>query len=263
MSLGSKVTGEEPRPIILTYHEIVTVECAYRYVLTTARLAEHLTALNHVQPASQWSDPGLITFDDGHASHHRYALPLLERLGRKATFFVTVADVDRRPEAVTWEQLREMHALGHAIESHGWSHRFLTRCSDAELREELERSKKSLEDGMGAPVRAIAMPGGRCDGRVLQSAAMAGYARVYDSNAWRGERHCHGIELIGRFMAHRDLDAAELIRVIGLRGWPRLGRRLAGCRCVSALRSWDWSRRRACGRWSPRPSRCARRLGSS
>jgi peptidoglycan/xylan/chitin deacetylase (PgdA/CDA1 family) len=217
-----------PPAVILTYHEIVPVECSYRYVLTCERLAEHFAVLNRVCPGNGQADPGLITFDDGHASHYRYAFPLLERYGRKAVFFVTAAHVDERAEAVTGSQLREMASHGHAIESHGWSHRFLTSCSDAELRQEMERSKKTLEDRLGMPVRAIAAPGGRCDGRVLASAAAAGYERFYDSNPWRARRRSHGIDYVGRFMAHRHLDARGLENVLHTRGWQRLRKRFAG-----------------------------------
>src|SRR5262245_33708477 len=94
-----------PPGIILTYHEIVRSECAYRYAVTRDRFEEHLNALNRLRPANGQTDPGLITFDDGHASNYRYAFPLLEQYGRKAIFFVSVAEVGQRPEAVTWSQL--------------------------------------------------------------------------------------------------------------------------------------------------------------
>ncbi|HFE51806.1 MAG TPA: polysaccharide deacetylase family protein, partial [Bacteroidetes bacterium] len=62
--------------------------------------------------------------------------------------------------------------------SHGASHRYLGFLPDAELRNELRRSKALLEDRLGVEVTALAPPYGRASARVLQEAANAGYREV-------------------------------------------------------------------------------------
>ncbi|MCW8808319.1 MAG: polysaccharide deacetylase family protein [Rhodanobacter sp.] len=83
---------------------------------------------------------------------------------------------DCRP--MSWEQLREMHAAGFEIGSHGVHHRMLAKLSQAELEFELGASKATLERELGAPATLISYPvGGRTafDDRVIRAAGAAGY----------------------------------------------------------------------------------------
>jgi hypothetical protein len=64
----------------------------------------------------------LLTFDDGLASLHRDAYPLLSRYGFKAVAYILPAWVGQ-PGFVTWNQIREMHASGLVdIQSHSFAH---------------------------------------------------------------------------------------------------------------------------------------------
>jgi len=102
---------------------------------------------------------------------------------------------------------------GHSIQSHGWSHKFLTFCSDAELAHELLASRQLLEDKLGDLVEEISVPGGRWNRRVIKACADAGYRRVYVSDPWVAE-NMFGIQVIGRFMVRRTTTAAELLKVL-------------------------------------------------
>ena len=82
------------------------------------------------------------------ANTHRM-LRLLDRHGVKATFFVLGWVADRHPRLV-----REIHACGHEVGSHGYWHRLVYELSPAEFREDLRRSRKALEDAAGARVTA-------------------------------------------------------------------------------------------------------------
>ena len=82
------------------------------------------------------------------ANTHRI-LRLLERHGVKATFFVLGWVADRHPRLV-----REIHACGHEVGSHGYWHRLVYELSPAEFREDLRRSRNALEDAVGARVTA-------------------------------------------------------------------------------------------------------------
>ena len=58
-----------------------------------------------------------------------------------------------RPMA--WEQLREMHAGGMEIGSHGVGHRMLAKLDDAELTAEIVGSRDAIGRALGTPARVI------------------------------------------------------------------------------------------------------------
>ena len=60
-----------------------------------------------------------------------------------------VGSRERHPELV-----REIHACGHEIGSHGYWHRLIYRQSPAEFRADLRRSRDVLQDAIGQPVTA-------------------------------------------------------------------------------------------------------------
>ncbi len=83
---------------------------------------------------------------------------------------------DCRP--MTWPQLREMHAAGYEIGSHGVHHRMLAKLSDEDLAFELRESKATIERELGGSATLIAYPvGGRTafDRRVIEATIAAGY----------------------------------------------------------------------------------------
>lgn len=136
----------------------------------------------------------VVTFDDGFGSVHDLAFPILQRLGVPATLFVPTAFMGRdEPMAwpgidewvgtefehelagMSWDGVREVRDAGWEIGSHTHSHPKLTQVGDAELRDELERSRALCEERLGEPCRSIAYPYGDVDARVVAAAASAGY----------------------------------------------------------------------------------------
>ncbi|MDZ7617040.1 MAG: XrtA system polysaccharide deacetylase, partial [Patescibacteria group bacterium] len=71
----------------------------------------------------------------------------------KATFFVLGWVAEREPGLV-----REIHAAGHEIGSHGYWHRLIYRQTADEFREDLRRARAVLEDAVSAPVVAYRAP---------------------------------------------------------------------------------------------------------
>ncbi len=172
----------EPARLFLLYHELRSEPTPYSYVMDASRFEQQveLFAQRHRRPT-----PGPlpeITFDDGHRSDHELALPILDRHGVKARFFITAGWTGTRTRYMDWPQIGELHRAGHTIGAHGWSHRLLTQCSPADLRTELDTSRKLLEDRLGAPIHTLSLPGGRRNRRVLDACHAAGYTQVYTSN---------------------------------------------------------------------------------
>lgn len=233
---------------VICYHQVLPrAQSEFLYNVAPEVFADHIRLLSD---AARTAGPRIaVTFDDGHASIHQHALPVLERFNLPATLFITTGWAGSRPGYLSWSQLAELAHLGHAVESHGCSHALLTHCDDAALAWELRRSKQTLEDRLGRPVTALSLPGGRGDDRVLAACAAAGYQMVYTSDPYAYAAPRQGVEVIGRFMARRDMPAAALAKLLAgnpapLRALHRrqvLGRRLKAL-LGDHLYHWLWTR---------------------
>jgi peptidoglycan/xylan/chitin deacetylase (PgdA/CDA1 family) len=88
---------------------------------------------------------------------------------------------DTQPEdcrPMTWSQLREMHAAGFEIGSHGVHHRMLAKMSHARMKEEVQQSKASLERELEAPAMSMSYPVGgdrAFDTEVINATREAGF----------------------------------------------------------------------------------------
>jgi peptidoglycan/xylan/chitin deacetylase (PgdA/CDA1 family) len=104
------------------------------------------------------SRPGelALTFDDG--PNRTWTPRLLDVLAAnnvRATFFLLGERAQAEPELV-----RRVAAVGHLIGNHSWGHPNLARSSARRIRDELTRTKGTLEQLTGAPVRFFRPPFG-------------------------------------------------------------------------------------------------------
>jgi peptidoglycan/xylan/chitin deacetylase (PgdA/CDA1 family) len=197
---------------VLAYHEVMP-ESNYAYCVTTNAFADHLRLFDSLAKNGGPRSSVRITFDDGEQSQYRNAMPLLTEHGISACYFVTPGLIGTAVKFLGWDELKALHNAGHSIQSHGWSHKFLTSCSDAELAHELRASKQLLEEKLGTAVEEISVPGGRWNQRVIEACALAGYRRVYVSDPWI-LTSMSGVEVIGRFMVRRTTTMAELQKMV-------------------------------------------------
>jgi len=197
---------------VLAYHEVMP-ESDYAYCVTSSSFAQHLALFDSVAKHGGSKIPVQITFDDGERSQYLNAAPLLAEHGISATYFVTPGLIGTAAKFLGWDELKALKNAGHSIQSHGWSHKFLPFCSDAELAHELLASRPLLEDRLGDLVEEISVPGGRWNWRVIKACADAGYRCVYVSDPWVAE-NMFGIQVIGRFMVRRTTTATELLKVV-------------------------------------------------
>jgi peptidoglycan/xylan/chitin deacetylase (PgdA/CDA1 family) len=149
-------------------------------VITLAQLHDYVTGARESLPPN----PVVLTFDDGYRSTYTEVYPILQRFGFPFTAFIYPKWVGKSAYALTWAQIREMSDQGVDIQSHSFSHSFLTR-RRAPLRDtsryssflatELNDSKEEIEKHTGQPVRFLAYPYGDYDPVVARYAANAGY----------------------------------------------------------------------------------------
>ena len=175
---------------VLMYHAIGTPALGDRlglFSLAAERFERHMTLL------AQWQhgrvvdfSPGAlegtdsrvaISFDDGYLDNLEVAAPILIERKLPFTVFVTAEFVrNSTPGFLTPSALRSLAALpGAQIGAHGARHLALSQCDDATVREELQTSKRYLEDLLGREVSTLAYPHGAVDRRVRDAAQDAGY----------------------------------------------------------------------------------------
>ena len=123
----------------------------------------------------------VFTFDDGFICNYLFAFDILERYGFKATFFITVGDISK-DRYMSWDQLGALCKNGHSVQSHTMTHPMLGVCDEKQITYELETSKKTIEDKIGAPVKYLSLPFGSFNKRVIRISRHIGYKAIFTSS---------------------------------------------------------------------------------
>lgn len=122
----------------------------------------------------------VLTFDDGHDSQVKFAVPVLQEMGFTATFFA-VADWIGTVGFASENDLKNLIAAGMDVQSHTASHLFLIELNSHQSVRELLGSKRKLEAIIGKPVEFLSLPGGRSDHSVWQLCGAYGYRGILTS----------------------------------------------------------------------------------
>jgi peptidoglycan/xylan/chitin deacetylase (PgdA/CDA1 family) len=148
----------------------------------TVGLAEAVALLESGRPAPSTV---ALNFDDGFRDVGENALPVLERLGFRATVFIPTGVVEGtssfpwysdQPPVMNWEEIVELDRAGTLrFEAHSVTHPNLLLLGDEESRSEITRSKTDLEAHLGRRVEAFCYPAGLFGERELRFVADAGY----------------------------------------------------------------------------------------
>jgi peptidoglycan/xylan/chitin deacetylase (PgdA/CDA1 family) len=168
----------------------------------------------------------LISVDDGGCSYFNVIADRLETRGWRGHCFVSTEFIGQS-RFLSAPQIRELHRRGHVIGSHSASHpaRF-SACTDERMRAEWSRSRKVLEDLIGARVAVGSVPGGYFSAAVARTAAEAGLELLFTS------------EPTARL--HRDGPCAAAGRFAIRRGSPpNFSYRLFAS--PAAARWWAWA----------------------
>jgi peptidoglycan/xylan/chitin deacetylase (PgdA/CDA1 family) len=174
---------DRPMIPILMYHSIADdvdgkVHPYFRTVTSAARFVQHVECLREqgyqgvsvadaarelqAHAASPSRKSVVLSFDDGFQDFHRTALPVLQRVGFRATVFVSTNFIGKafltgRP-CLNARELRELCDHGIELGSHSASHRRLVALSKLELTQEVGDSKQRLEDVTGVQVSSFSYP---------------------------------------------------------------------------------------------------------
>lgn len=198
---------------VLMYHAISKTKEANKYTLKEKDFQSHikfLCANNYksilvdeyyqslLNPSLKIPEKSVvITFDDGHESNYTIALPILKKHNFKATFFITT-DWIGKSGYMTSKQLEKLKEEGMSIQSHAKTHFFLDEMSIDNIYEELEQSKKVIENILNEKVAFLSFPGGRYNGNVIKCAKELGYHAFFSSLPFSIKRF-GDVFLIGRY----------------------------------------------------------------
>lgn len=129
---------------------------------TTVNQTESL-AQAELKPVSKYTSKDnliALTFDDGpSATSTNRILDTLEKNGSVATFFVVGYNIEKNISTI-----KRAHSIGCEIGNHSQGHKNLMKCSDAEIRYQVDTPNKLLKDLAGIDVKVFRAPGGNFDG---------------------------------------------------------------------------------------------------
>jgi Polysaccharide deacetylase len=128
----------------------------------------------------------ILTFDDNYESQYTVALPILQKYGFNATFFVYCNGIVDRPtidkfnqSLMSRQQLEDVIEKGYDVEAHSISHMNLEDASAKELAYEIDKADDCIEQKLPGldNITVYATPGatGTHNATVLEAIKDAGY----------------------------------------------------------------------------------------
>jgi peptidoglycan/xylan/chitin deacetylase (PgdA/CDA1 family) len=214
---------------IVAFAEFLTMLKKYYRVCSTSWLVERMKNKEPI-PA----DTIVIHFDDCYRDVFQHAIPLLEKAGFPATFFISSGfidkdrafhhDVDCYP--FSYENLKrsEVHALagkGFEIGAHTVNHADLGGIPLPQAEFEVMQSRADLETITGKRVRFFAFPFGKINNISEESRKIimeSGFEALFSSYGGMVGKDCNLFDIPRRGVssAHRPLDLLMEIEGLGL-----------------------------------------------
>lgn len=182
-----------------------------------------------------------ITFDDGFEDNMD-AFSVLHECGFSATIFVVAGCIGRRVNhqfatdsrgelVLSAEQLRRLAREGADIQSHGLTHRRLTKLPEKDAMREIADSKKILEDILGKTVDLFCYPYGDFNPRIEAMAKFAGYraaiSTVHGKTHRPDERYC-----LKRIPVHYNQGILKFFQYLYFKDYGRAQKKLDAMRGV-------------------------------
>jgi peptidoglycan/xylan/chitin deacetylase (PgdA/CDA1 family) len=178
--------GPRPRGVRLK-GLYVSTRSFHRHLKELQEAGFRATSLDEINATKGNSEKRIvITFDDGFRNVLEHSIVALHETGFRAIQFIVADRIGAENE---WDQpagevteplmdaseIREWLAAGNEIGSHSLTHPRLTRLSVRDAREQIESSRKKLQDLFQVPVNHFCYPYGEWSGTIADLVAQAGY----------------------------------------------------------------------------------------
>jgi peptidoglycan/xylan/chitin deacetylase (PgdA/CDA1 family) len=172
---------DDPEPGVSPYFRLNTPPVVFRAHLNVLReegytVVTLLDAIHWMEgrQKAEGSDPidqaptpkkiAVITFDDGFEDFRTAASPMLQEFGFRATMFLPTAFIGTARRSfkgracLTWDEIRNLGALGFEFGSHTVNHPKLWKLDEADLHRELADSREAIEQELGQAPATFAHP---------------------------------------------------------------------------------------------------------
>lgn len=187
---------QRPGGRILAYHSVGQLDWGVNDV-SPRRFRRHLDLALQLGyrfvPAAQIAATGggpmdlAVTFDDAARSVSTQAAPILRDYGIPFTVFAVTDWSDGKVDhfvgkVMTWRELADLAASGVEIGSHSVTHSDFGVLSPERCEQELEESRRIIQDRLGFTPEAFAIPlgqSGNWSAAAARAARKAGYATIY------------------------------------------------------------------------------------
>lgn len=176
--------------------------------------------------ASDYDRPGqkllALTFDDGPGPYSDQILDTLAAHKAKATFFMNGYKVRKYAE-----QVRRMADEGHQIANHTYNHPYLTKCSDAKLRQEMDATAEAFTEvtgltGTGNTGFYMRPPYGAFNQRVTSLVGVPVIWCTVDSGDWKYRSADRLVSYTGSVVKDGDIVVMHEIHKSTAQGLNRL-----------------------------------------
>ena len=123
--------------------------------------------------------PIMLSFDDDDENQYTNGLPLLDKYGFKATFFIMTVTMDKE-NYMTTQQIKDLDRRGHDVQPHTWDHHIVTQYkTDDDWQLQIAGPRKTLEDLLGHPTPFFAYPYGVYDAASADKLKQYGYKAAF------------------------------------------------------------------------------------
>lgn len=187
-----------PQVPVLCYHHIRDPkpgqsETFKSYSVSPVQFAEQMKALNDrgyktVLPAQLYDylafgkplpeKPVMITFDDTDEEQFSIGAKEMDKYGFKGVFFIMTISINR-PRYMSKEQIKQLAENGHAIESHTWDHKMVTKYGEEDFENQLIKPRKTIEEITGKTASYFAYPFGIWDKKVIPQLKKADFKMAF------------------------------------------------------------------------------------
>ncbi|KAJ9113019.1 hypothetical protein QFC22_006115 [Naganishia vaughanmartiniae] len=133
-----------------------------------------------------------LTFDDGPAGFEK---DIMEALGdKKATFFLNGCNSQCIYDEENVKQIRALHAKGHTLGSHGWTHANFSTLSYDQTHQEFEKMEQAFWKILGLKPLYFRAPYGETGDNLMRVLAERGYKKNFLWSDNVGDADLCGVE---------------------------------------------------------------------